>query len=259
MQTEKGRGAYAVLSMDYKVRDAEACIESLCRVLTARLGDQTGARAEFFLDGPHWRFRIFFHSNFRLDDLVVGDIFRGAITMESWDDGSGSIRIISEIERARCINLTTISAWQVAGLRHNSAHFDLRLGKLVEKVVDSIAHFAETWAEAARTAVVEGANSPEYVFSRLVEQGLVRVPGFDKVQLVERLCQAWRSEGVYTFSRAALSNAITRVAHSQPWASPWTVDTLEDQGGELLYNKLVLPTQPSTFDPSSPFASVEVD
>lgn len=261
MLTEQGRGAYAVLSTDYKVRDAEACIQSLHQALKSKVGDQTGARGEFLLDGPHWRYRVYFHSDMKLDDLVVGDIFRGALTLESSDDGSGSIRIISEIERARCINLTTISAWRADGLRHNAASFDDRLEVMVGKAVGSISHFAEKWAEASRDLVLDVAdNSPQYVFAVLVDKGLVRVPGFDKAQLVERLCTAWRAEGVYTFSRASISNAITRVAHTQPWASPWTVDALEEQGGELLYNRLTLAPQPASFDPDVPFGRLlEVD
>lgn len=233
------RTAYAVLAPKYNIRDLPQVLPVFQEKLAA-LG-AVGARGEYKLVGPKWKFSATFHAAIEATELRVGDIFRGVVWVQGVDDGTGSVRVGVGIERARCRNLTTIWARDVQGLRHNSVNFDQRLAALLDQAVKAIGGFAEKWAAAERDSIYDGVYSdlsPERVFGALVKRGLVKVPGVSKEEMVAALCSAWAVEPGYT--RADIVNAVTRAAHETSWKSPWAQEELEAQGGQLLYNRLVL-------------------
>lgn len=231
--------AYACLAPTYNVRDLPDVL-SVFEDKLDRLG-ASGARGDFRMDGPRWQIRATFHSAIRAEDLRVGDVFRGAIWTSGMDDGTGSVRIGVGVERARCKNLTTIWAKDVQGLRHNSRNFDQRLGEIMEQAVKAISGFAGKWAEASKQSIIEQVHEglePQKVFVLLVKKGLVKLPGVSQEEMVERLVRAWSAEPGY--QRADIVNAVTRCAHTETWKSPWHQEELEAQGGQLLYNHVVI-------------------
>jgi hypothetical protein len=234
------RAAYAVLSERYQTRDLPDVAQDFLAALAATGADK-GARGDYLLAGPKWRLRATFHSSFKSDALVVGDIFRGEVSISGSDDGTGSVRVTVGVERARCVNLTTIWAKDVQGLRHNSRDFVRKLGEMLLRASGQIAGFAAKWAEAAESSIIDGVwggGDPKPIFVALVAGGYVRLPGVSREDLADRLCAAWRAEPGY--SRAAIVNAVTRAAHTQSWRSPWAQDELEEQAGRILYNRVVI-------------------
>lgn len=240
MLAEDGRrAAYAVLSRTYKVRDLPACQAAFERALD-RIGCKD-ARGEFRLSGPRWSLRATFHSALPVQDVRVGELFRGAVWVYGADDGTGAVGVGSGIERARCVNLTTGWAQDVQGLRHNSVDFDQRLEEMLRVAVGRISTLAEAWGEAAKQQVVSRVYDglePEAIFKELVRRGLVKLVGVPADELVRRLVAAWRKEPGYQLTD--IVNAVTRAAHTETWRSPWCQDELEEQAGTLLQRNFVV-------------------
>jgi hypothetical protein len=239
LDKEGKRGVYAVLSRDYKVRDLPECQLAFRKALEKLSTSE--ARGEFRMAGPRWTLRATFHSALLAELARVGEVFRAAVWVAGVDDGTGSVRVGVGVERARCVNLTTISVQEIRGLRHNSRDFDAKLQDMLAHSVQKVAYFAEAWGEAAKQQVVEKVYDnldPQAVFGELVRRGLVKIPGVSPEDMVERLVRAWRVEPGY--ARTDIINAITRAAHTETWKSPWVQDSLEEQAGNLVYNKLVL-------------------
>lgn len=236
------RGCYGVVGTRYKVYDADQVIKSFMQFAPPE------SKGEFKMEGPRWKFTIHFHSAFQADDLAVGDIFRGVVWVEGRDDGSGSIKVGVGVERARCVNLTTIWAKQIKGVRHTAREIATKLEALMKQALKAIEGFSSKWAEASKDSIISGVYEgvePKYIFEKLVEKRLVHATGCNSEDLVERLVHAWNMEPGYT--RADISNAITRAAHTETWKSAWTCEELEEQGGELLYNYVHLsPPAPET-------------
>ncbi len=238
------RSTYAVLSPQYKVRDLPQVLDVFVPEVE-KLG-AVGSKGEYKLQGAGWAFYAHFHSTIKADDLVVGDIFRGVAWVSGVDDGTGCVRVGVSIERARCRNLTTISAEEVVGLRHNSVDFDRRIREAVATQVGRISGFATKWAKAAHDDIVDGIHGggdPQYIFGELVRRGLVKIPGYERAELVQKLVRAWEAEPGYT--RADVVNAVSRAAHTETWKSPWYQEQLEEQAGKILYNYVVLTPPPA--------------
>lgn len=233
---------YAALSPHYNTKfDYPKVAEVFVKMIGERFPE---SRGEFVTNGRKWRFRSLLHSAFQDNDVVVGDLVRGCIFVEGADDGSSSIRVGGEVEQARCINLTTIFAKQLENaIRHNQTTEALQkmLDTQITKAAVKITGFRDAWKKAStEQQLIEkaGDEGAEWVFSELVRQRLVWAVNDKPDELVNRLCLAWRLQPGY--SKAHIVNAITRAAHTNPWTNPWSTETLEEQAGELLYNKVVI-------------------
>lgn len=222
------------------------------------------AKGQWIHDGRRWRFRASFPSDVLPQDARVGDVFVASLWIEGVDDGSGSIKLGVDAERVACINCGTIATEDVAGsVRHVGRTVLDKIAGLTAKLNAKLAPFAGAWAKARAEQIIGTAAdvTPEHVFGQLVEQGLVDVSGVSDEELTARLVRAWQQEPGY--SKADLWNAITRAAHTEAWRSPWQTAELEEQAGELLYQRVSIAPPAAQAaaqtDAGARFAGVEID
>lgn len=174
---------------------------------------------------------------------VVGDVHRVALRVSGNDAGGGSISVGLFAERVRCLNFSKVhlSSKVKNRIRHVGADVGSQVRALLSVQAEALTDFAAVWREANEDAIIDGVDSSggdaRKVFAALIDKGYVDAP--DGAELaVERFFGAWLKEpGAH---RADYVNAITRAAHEAPWSSPWTAEKLEDQAGELLYNRVVI-------------------
>lgn len=224
------RRVFAVVGMRYQPHDADALAKVLKDYATER-----GAKAEVIYDGYKFSLQITLHSDIAPENCSAGEIFKVGYLIESADDGTKAIKVKAFVLRNRCRNLIIL---------HKSTRTTARrihVGEnIIQGVRDGIAEakvliggFAEKWANAEQDKIIDSGADPRKVFDRLVERGLVKVPGIRKDDLAARLYANWQQEPGY--NRKAVINAITRAAHREPWRNPWVGQEMEEQAGKLLY------------------------
>jgi hypothetical protein len=130
----------------------------------------------------------------------------------------------------------------VLRLRHAGDVEELReaVQAAMQQGAQAMEGFADRWTSARREEL-HGAlqwqkHGTEAIMRALVREDYVRAPGTNEDALVAALVRAWQAAPGYT--RADLCNAITRAAHAEEWATPWTQEALEEQGGGLLYQRV---------------------
>jgi hypothetical protein len=107
--------------------------------------------------------------------------------------------------------------------------------------MEKMGHFVAKWSEANGEDILakyadEEISDMETLFKRLVQNRVVHVAGVKPDDMVQRLVKAWEIEPART--RAGVLNAITRIAHTETWQSPWTELELEQGAGDLLFQKV---------------------
>jgi hypothetical protein len=215
-----------------------------------------GARVDITYDGYKARFNIIFHSNALASEYVAGEIFRAVLIITTADDGSGSIKISAGVERNLCLNLIILdfSKLLVGSRRHigtgESISADVQAH--MEVALKHIGYFAQKWNEANNEDVIaryadQGVDDVADLFSRLVANRVVFVPGVKPDDMVQKLVRAFDREPNRT--KAGILNAVTRAAHEEPWKVWTTEEDLERAAGEMLFAKVWNVQLPEEVDP----------
>lgn len=237
-ESEDFKQLFAVVSNRYN-RDCDA---DVLAGMMAKKVEESGipAKAEAMYDGQRFKMTIWYHSDIKTP--VAGELFKAGVIIESADDGSRGISITPTVWRNLCLNFIILDkATQTVKLTHLRNDLYNDISEAIDSAMTKVSNFGEIWAKANKDKIVDSIYehyNSTMIFEALVKQGHVRITGCDKQQMVERLCAAWDKEPGYT--RASIVNAITRASHENSWRSPWATTELEEQAGELLYNKLVL-------------------
>jgi hypothetical protein len=228
------REIFGLTSTRYRPFDADRIAAVLASTASA------GARGEVAYDGSRFRITAHYHSDIRPESCVAGEIFRAAIIVETADDGSHGVRVGAAVTRNLCRNLIVLgSSEQSATARHTNRDLEATVGEMIATAMAKVSTFAEAWSAATRDRIIDADRfQPAELFGRLVDHGLVHVAGYSRDEMVGRLLSAWHVEPGY--SRAAVVNAVTRVAHESSWSSMWAASDLEEQAGQLLYQHVVL-------------------
>lgn len=201
---------------------------------------QAGARASFTYDGSRWELKVYYHTDINPEQAVAGEIFKAGIVVWGSDDGQHGLHVAAFVERNLCKNLIILEeATQDAWTTHIRKNLAEVVTGMVTEALDKVGAFAEGWNAARVERIAEGiygSYEAKHIFEAICAQGLVKLPGVDREEMVNRLVRAWEKEPGWT--RADIVNAVTRAAHEEAWSSPWATSSLEQQGGELLYAKV---------------------
>lgn len=229
---------FAVVSNRYN-RDCDTDV--LARIMAKNV-EEIGvpAKAEAIYDGQRFKMTVWYHSD--IETPVAGELFKAGVIIESADDGSRGISVTPTVWRNLCLNFIILDkATQTIKFTHLKSDLYESISDAIDLSMSKVSVFGEVWAEANKEKIINSIYK-DYdatsVFEALVKQGHIKISGCDRNEMVARLVNAWSKEPGYT--RADIVNAITRAAHENSWSSPWTTTELEEQAGELLYNKLVL-------------------
>ncbi len=174
---------------------------------------------------------------------VVGDIHRVVLRVSGHDAGGGAISVRLFAERVRCLNFSKVKlSSKVKGrIRHTGNSVGAQVRGLLSVQGEALKDFADAWKDANQEGLIKDTDNAggdaRAVFRALIEAGHVDAPEGEDIA-VERFFQAWLKEPGQL--RADYVNAITRAAHESPWSSPWVTEALEEQAGEILYNRLYL-------------------
>lgn len=112
--------------------------------------------------------------------------------------------------------------------------------ELAQKAGHAMSEFADHWRAAHVTRVFNDsytADDARAAFEKLVEGGFVNVKT-DDAAVVDKLVTAWRVEPGNTYQ--AINRAITRAAHADTWKVDADTEALEEQAGQLLYNRVMV-------------------
>jgi len=233
----QGHHVYGVVSTDYTRYDMDRVVAD---VLAAAPSTARGS-LKYDATTTRWSMDATIGADF---EPVVGDIHRVVLRISGHDAGGGSISVRLFAERVRCLNFSKVQlSSKIKGrIRHVGANVGAQVRGLLAVQGEALKDFADAWRDANQEGIIRDVELREQgdarkVFAALIEAGHVDAPdGADLA--VERFFQAWLREPGY--NRADFVNAVTRAAHEAPWSSPWATETLEDQAGELLYNRLML-------------------
>ncbi len=238
----KVRGIYAMVSTTYERYDlpqgAQAFVDALNNVSQqkGRRGLLDQARCEVWVSGPRWKVMIHIHNPISTDAYAVGDVLNGWVCLKGVDDGTSALSIEVGFVRTRCVNNTVIYAKSVGNkFRHSKAGIAKLAGE-VHKALAVLDNIQAIWEEAAVDPIIDAVyqGDVKYVFTRLVEEGHFKLPGYRSEELVERLMKGWAMEPGAKYTRAAISNAMTWASHEQSWKSYEDIDSIEEQAGRLL-------------------------
>jgi hypothetical protein len=231
------REVFAATSVKYPVLDADTLAEVAAELVPA------GARGELLYDGVRFRLGASWFSDICPEDAAAGEVFRAYMFLTTRDDGRGSISVRWGVERNLCLNLIILGKSETKlSLRHAGDVDELRVAvrAAMTEGAAAIGRFATAWTSARHERVLDGVWGSKFdskaLFAAMVDEDMVRVPGVKAPELVERLVHAWEAEPGFT--KADLVNAITRAAHTEAWASPWVTESLEEQAGALLENRV---------------------
>lgn len=237
-ETQLGqREIFAGTSTKYPVFDADALTAVAAELVPA------GARGELLYDGERFRLGASWFSDIRPEDAAAGECFRAYMFLSTRDDGRGSIAVRWGVERNLCLNLIILGKAETKlSVRHAGNVDEVReaVRAAMSEGATAMERFSTAWTGARRERVLDGVWGSKFdsaaLFAAIVDEDMVRVPGMRAPALVERLQAAWAAEPGYT--RADLVNAVTRAAHTEAWGSPWTTESLEEQAGALLEQRV---------------------
>ena len=218
------------------------------------------ARAEVIYDGIKSKISILFHTDVKPEDCVAGEIFKLAVIITTNDVGGGAIDVRAAAYRNLCKNLIIIdvATKNVAKKNHigdvNEIYRVVEAG--IRNAYASVKPFAEKWSSASKESLQditidlehEQSHSAKFSISEqlfiaglmngLIERELVTVTG-NKKEAINNLVDAWGHEPQMT--RTGLVNGITRYAHESSQLDPFAETILEEQAGNILFQKKPLP------------------
>ena len=247
----KTRDCYAIVSNKYTVLDSQEFLRAAARSLPTdsrvsimyqdgrSRSPKTGrelpmrTRADVTLTNP---FDV-------PEELGVGRVHELFIRLRTADDGTRGYSIVTGARRVSCINCTILTGHGASFRRRHVGNPD-DLRQLIENSLGeaglAMAEFSGLWREANVQQIHDGYDgttlSARAVYERLIAAGYVKVPGHDGREAVEALLRAWELEPGDT--AAAVNRAITRLAHEGSWRSIEDTEELEEQAGQLLYQRV---------------------
>jgi hypothetical protein len=231
------RQAFSAMGSRYKAFD----VDQLAGVLAAAQS-VAGAKGEFLYDGQRAQLKAIYHSDIKAEGAVAGELFKACVVIDTSDDGSQGIRVRAAVVRNLCRNLIILDqSEQVEYTAHTRDDMRTVCTDMVKRAFGKIDAFAKQWTEATRDKVLDQVPDTydvRHIFKQLWDQALIGVTGIDEDQQLDRFVSAWKKEPGYT--RADVINAVTRAAHEESWSNPWDSTDLEEQAGQLLYNRLQL-------------------
>lgn len=240
------RECYAVVGKDFPTFDVDQVAEALQQGLAG-----TGARGTAVYDGERVSIDFGWASTVEPKHFVAGEVFRIGGRVSTSDVGDGKLRLQATAEINLCRNLLIIDTAQVELLaeRHVAitvAALAERFREAVIKLREGFAPFLRRWTFCCEQDVVGapfGASRAETfrgAAAGLMASKRLRVPGERPRDVLDRLTNAFLKDqsgavSIHDVSRAAVINAITRIAHECTWSNPWTTDALEEQASALLW------------------------
>jgi len=237
-RTIKGaRQIFAALGSRYRT---DCDTDALARVIATAPRAQ-GAKGEFLYDGHRAQIKAIYHSDIKPDSAVAGEIFKATVIVDTADDGSQGIKVRAGVIRNLCRNLIILDeSEQSETTAHVGEDLAQSVSDMIARAFVKIEAFGSAWGNATKERILdEAANvyDVETVFKKLWDAELIGVTGdLDEAAQIGRFVRAWKKEPGYT--RADIVNAITRAAHEEAWGNPWDCTDLEEQGGQLLYNRV---------------------
>lgn len=240
-QPDGTRTAFAAVSRKYEVFDIHQVAAELIKLIPA------DARATWMYEGTRAQIDICLAPTHKVNELGVGRVHRVHLLVGTGDDGKTAAEVEFAIERARCINFTRIRDERVMfHQRHMGKKFVAMFRTALSKANVALEIFGEMWRDANKSAMVDKHDgsplSAEETFRRLIAHEYVHVPHVSNADTLARLLDAYGKEPGP--GAAHINMAITRMAHesAKDWQSPWVVQDLERQAGDLLFQKVyVLP------------------
>jgi hypothetical protein len=230
------RHIYGMVSEKYGIFD----MDKVCALAMTLVPSASKASYKYDPLTTRWSIDLTIGAEF---EPVVGDIHRVNLRISGHDAGGGSIQVKLFAERVRCLNFSQIQlSSKIKGkIRHMGDNIATRVRGLLSVQGEALHDFNDAWKEANETAIISdvqaGNGDARDVFRALITKGYVDAPDGTEVA-VENFFNAYLAEPGQT--RADYVNAITRAAHTAPWSSPWASEALEEQAGQLLYNRVVL-------------------
>lgn len=242
----ENRELFAVVGPNYGEHDIDKIAAQIME------GVPSNARAKVVYDGYKTRIDVLFHSDLAPEKAVAGEIFKAGVVITTADDGSGSIKISAQMWRNLCLNLYIID--NAKELITSRRHFGAGIAKAVEGGIEvaqsKIAYFMKKWHAGTVEDVCDRYNvdNADTILRALAFNKVVHVSGVRKDEMYKRLKRAWEKEPGH--SRVSFVNAVTRVAHEEPWKRWTDQEDLERTGGRLLYAKVwnvdITPEQAAT-------------
>lgn len=238
--TPAKREMFALVTDKYTPFD----IDEVAGAIAETLGKDDLSRAVFKYDGSKAKFDVCLNAEYSMpDELAVGRVHRVGARIETADDGTSGIWAKLYAERISCINCTILKGDNCVFYRKHVGSVDecVDLFKEAMGYADvAIAQFAELWGMAGDNVYKDTETgeqlSASEAMKRLVGKGLVHVPYVKGGALLSKLEDAWNVEP--GDSVQSVNRAITRMAHSESWKSKWYTEEVEEQAGELLYNRV---------------------
>jgi len=228
------REAYTVLSERYTAMDIDAVAADFC----AAMPDD--CKAQFRYNGDGGRYELEAILARPLD--VAGEAHRVSVVLRDADNGTSSKNLHLKVWRSICTNgLSLKDLALMSRVRHSGSVESLQdqLALALSNVSHAIESFTERWgrARSERFASSEDGNwlPGSEVLRRLAATKQLTAAGVKPGALYEALHAAWVKEPGDKVSD--ILNAVTRSAHENSWASKWVQEDLEEQAGELLYQR----------------------
>ena len=204
------------------------------------------AHATTFYDGGRWQIEVSFAAPFEIEagDIGVGRLHRISAVFSGADNGTQSLRMKYKAIRIRCINCTLVATEKLV-FEHRHVGQTLRefLKEAMQHSAEALEVFGMRWREANQRMIVDTIKgdelTPHEIFTRLVAHGYVSAAGAGgQKKTIELLMNAYEKEPGKT--AAHINMAVSRMAHEQvsTWSSPWVMDDLETQAGQLLFNEI---------------------
>ena len=219
------------------------------------------AKGEVTYDGRSARLRaVWMDTELPQDDIAVGDYLYCGIEIKTNDVGKGSVKVRAFIIQVKCINLNVTTGWiDVLNMKHDQRSYagigevERRIMQGVDQAIGSIKPFMEKWRESKIRSVLDESLhgiDVEPVFAALVHRRIVeKVVGVKDEEMIRRLKVAYWHDPSPTLR--GVSNAITRVAHTCPWSSPWVEDDLQSVASEIIggrYQQIMQKATAEAFD-----------
>jgi hypothetical protein len=248
------RELYSVVSDRY---NRSCTTDNLLTIIRDKLDENRNipSRSETTYDGDRLQMDIVYHTFIKPEDCVAGEIFQSGIRITTNDNGSERIRISPFVLRNLCLNLIVIDrAEQNIEISHLKSSLEDTVKEAIDSAISKISDFAENWSLACRESILDGIYTnadPKIIIEKLVKEGYGRIPGLSKTEVTQKIYNAWLKEpDEQKWSRASFVNALTLAAHTESWSNTWISSQLEENAGNLLYNKLIINYGEEKSDPA---------
>lgn len=220
------RELYAVVSDRFSL---DCDVDDISDIL-ARLEGESKAISMY--DGNRFRFDIIYHTDIKPEDGVCGEVFKAGVSVRSSDNGTQGIRISPFVIRNLCLNLIILDkAQQYTAFTHLKKNLPEVINEAIKDSLNKVSAFKDKWSYANKT-IIEELDKPEELFTKLVKDGVFKVPGISSKELVIKLMSSWSKEPGNTLS--SIINASSRAAHEEI-SDVWSSTLLEEQSGNLLW------------------------